>query len=147
MINKIESQENTSPRLEQIKDTIAETMEKLAAVLDRTIDSMWAYGIKIAEQIKQLGEKFKDFLLADKEIILHSNMKNILQEINNALDQWDAELINNPKKLYGMLQEVDDLIAGRMTNDSSYKKNFSWLYTEDIKPQITAAIAKLRIAA
>lgn len=40
MINKIESQENTSPRLEQIKDTIAETMEKLAAVLDRTIDSM-----------------------------------------------------------------------------------------------------------
>ncbi len=129
-----------------MKNTIAETLEKLVAVLDRTIDSIWAFGIKIAEQIKQLWEKFKNFLLADKEILLHSNMRNLLQELNRSLDHWDAEIHNNPGKIYGFLQNIGDLLQTRLLQDPSYGKEFSFLYTEDIRPEIEKAVSKLTIS-
>ncbi|NOZ44531.1 MAG: hypothetical protein GXP45_05345 [bacterium] len=132
-------------KLNQLKSTIAETMESLMHILNRNIESFGEFGIKIAEKIKNLGLKFKNYLLADKEIILHNTLRTMLSELNQSLDKKNNEFSQEGRKIYSILQEVHDRIESRLVADPSYQKEFAFLYREDIKPQFNSIESKLTL--
>jgi hypothetical protein len=60
---------------------IAETMESLAMVLDRSIEAVGKFAQGVGQKVKKLADQFKAFLLADREIILHKYAHHLMKDI------------------------------------------------------------------
>jgi len=138
------SSESMSTGLNQLANMMAETMQSLVAILDRGIDAVSGFAQGVAQKVQKLAEQFKAFLLADKEIILHKHAHHLMKDLHRGLKAGDAELHNNSHKIFGMVQEMRDFFERRLL-DASYREYFSFLYVEDIAPEMDNVIAKLYI--
>ena len=108
------STESLSAGLNQMANMIAETMQILVSVLDRSIDSIGQFAGGVAQKVKKLAEQFKAFMLADKEIILHKHAHHLMMDIHNGLKQGDEELHKHSHKLFGLVQEMKDFFEHRL---------------------------------
>ena len=139
------SAESMSTGLNQMTNMIAETMETLVVLLDRSVDAVGKFARGVVQGAKKLADQFKSFLFADKEIILHKHAHHLMLDIYNGLKNGDKELQKNSHKLYGMIQEMKDFFEGRLVWDASYRQHFSFLYVEDIKPEMEKIVNKLDV--